>query len=316
MSYHVTATDPSLLPDAFALFRRTYVVARRAHPLLPALTTEYEARLQRRLGGALGQRGVAVTRDGRLRGYMIASARFDTHGLAAAVVPEFAHAAAAAEFEPVYGRLYAALAERLVGEGIHLHMIGHFASATRLTRLLYELGFGALVAEQLRDLSDVAAPAGAVVQREERWDAVADLAAEHEAYYRASPMFLLKGGTPATIAADLDEHKRAGDALFVHRSEGVPQAYLIVGRCPGATMGRLFEGTDTAQVRSAYTTPAARGRGIGTALLRGAVGWARAGDFERVLVEHETANPLAAPFWRRHFNHYLTYSMRYVDRRL
>lgn len=42
--------------------------------------------------------------------------------------------------------------------------------------------------------------------------------------------------------------------------------------------------------------------------------WARDAGFDRMFVEHETANLEGGAFWRRHFSPYLVFSMRYVDR--
>jgi hypothetical protein len=49
------------------------------------------------------------------------------------------------------------------------------------------------------------------------------------------------------------------------------------------------------------------------ALLNACIGWARAQNFERLMVEHETANLLGSAFWGRHFSPYLTFSMRCVE---
>jgi GNAT superfamily N-acetyltransferase len=102
--------------------------------------------------------------------------------------------------------------------------------------------------------------------------------------------------------------------LGSRRSGSDPLAYLIVGRCHGGSEGRLLVGTNTAQVRSAYAVPAVRRHGIGSVLLHHAVTWAREGGFERLFVEHETANLEGGAFWRRHFSRFLVFSMRYVER--
>ena len=313
--------------EGFGLLRDAYLRARGENPLLPPLTPEHEARLRRRVERAFDHGGVAASRAGRLCGFMVAGPPFAYRGLVAALVPEFGHAVAPGEEASLYGSLYAALGERLVRNGAHLHLIGHFVADRSTQRSLYDLGFGAVVSETLRDLSDVpraavaTADTGDVARVEHvgplaRWDAFAPLAAEHAAYYRASPLFLSKDDALETARAELEEHRQAGDQLFVSRAHGVPLAYLVVGRCQGVSEGRLLEGSATAQVRSAYAVPAARRRGIGSALLQGAVAWARRKGFERLFVEHETANLHGGPFWRRHFVPFLVFSMRYVDRSL
>ena len=332
IDYRLTPTDPSMAADGFALFHDAYRRARRANPLLPRLTTDHEARLRRRVERAFAHGGVAAWRGDVLRGFMIAGPSFDFRGSTAALVPEYAHAVAEGEEAALVGPRYAAVAERLAREGVPLHLIGHFTADAATTSTLLELGFGAVVRERLRDLSDVAVPDAvarmargraehdAWLARVERvppeapWDALAPLAAEHAAYYRGSPLFVVKDASLEAAVADLEAHRAAGDAAFVVRDGDAPLAYLIVGPCPGETEGRLLHGTATAQVRSAFVVPAARRGGIGGALLQHAVAWARDAGFERLFVEHETANLPGAAFWRRHFEPYLVFSMRYVDR--
>ncbi len=326
--YEVSPTEPSLAAEGFGLFRDAYLRARFANPLLPALDADHEARLQRRVERAFAYGGIAARRGGSLRGFMIAGPPFAFRGLVAALVPEFGHAVASGEGADLVGALYAASAERLVREGVHLHLIGHFAADLGTTSALFELGFGAVVREQLRDLSDVALGDDARVahraqlehvehvRHEDSWRDVAPLAAAHAAFYRESPVFVRKDAALDEALVELDAHRVDGDQLFVYREGGEMLAYLIVGRCAGGSEGRLLEGTSTAQVRSAFTVPAARRRGIGAALLQQAIAWVRARGFERLFVEHETANLCGGAFWRRHFAPYLFFSLRYVDRTL
>jgi GNAT superfamily N-acetyltransferase len=324
-SYRLMPTDPSMAAEGFALFRDAYLRARRTVPLLPELTEDHEARLRRRVERAFIRGGFAAWRGDALRGFMIAGAPFAFRGSTAALVPEYGHAAAEGEEDALVGPLYAAVAERLVREGVPLHLIGHFTADAETTSSLIELGFGAVVRERLRDLSDVVVADAARgeheawLQRVERvpqaapWVGLAPLAAEHAAFYRGSPLFVVKDASLEAAVADLEAHRSAGDAAFVVRDGDAPLAYVIVGPCPGETEGRLLAGTSTAQVRSAFVVPAARRSGIGGALLQHAVAWARDAGFERLFVEHETANPLGAPFWGRHFASFLVFSMRYVD---
>lgn len=320
--------EPAHADAAFALFRGAYLRARRANPLLPDLTPDHEARLRGRVERACAHGGVAAWRGPALRGYLVASPPFDFRGARAALVPEYAHAAADDEPAEVIADLYGAVADRLVRDGVPLHLIGHLTADDRVTAVLFDLGFGAIVRERLRDITDVRVADEArgrheaALARVERvaitapWDEFASLAAEHAAFYRASPVFVRKDESLGAAAEELEAQRAAGDALFVARADDGPVAYLVVGRCHGVAEGRLLAGSATAQVRSAYTRPAHRRRGIAGALLQHAVKWARLEGYERLFVEHETANPLGSAFWARHFAPFVTFSLRYVDRRL
>ncbi len=320
--FRLTPSEPSMAAAAFALFCQAYAGARRAQPLLPPLAGDHETYLQRCVERAFMGTGVVAWQGDAIAGFMTAGSPFVVRGLPAVLVPEYGHAVVRGAAPVLYGLLHAALAERWVREGVQLHLIGNFAVDGDTTAALHELGFGAIVAECLRDVSAPVTdprvePTGVHVEAigpEEPWDDLIPLASEHATYYRRSPIFLVKDEDVHAVAADLEEHRRAGDHLFVHRSGGAPLAYLIVGRCRGGSEGRLLAGTNTAQVRSAYAVPALRRRGIGTVLLHHAVTWAREAGFERLFVEHETANLEGSSFWQRHFSRFLVFSMRYVAR--
>ena len=91
-----------------------------------------------------------------------------------------------------------------------------------------------------------------------------------------------------------------------------PAPCLILGNSFWGA-GFLLQGTNTAQILSAYAKPAVRTKGIGKALLQRSIQWARAQGYERLFVEHETANRDGGNFWRSHFSPYLYCSTRYVD---
>ena len=318
-----TPTRPEMADEAFTLFAAAYRRARRRRPWVPELANDQEARLRARVRRAFSFPGVVAWRNGRMVGYLIASPIFEVRGLPATLIPEHAHAVAPGDERALYGPLYASAIEARVREGARLHLIGRFAGEAATGEALEELGFGAIVAERLRDLADVpdssTTRAGPSVRIEAHsasasWDDVAAIAAEHARYYAQSPIFLRKEASVEAAREDLEAHRQAGDRLFVARIDDAIGAYLIVGPCAGETEGRLLAGTRTAQVRSAYARPELRRHGIGSALLQRAVRWARDTGYERLFVEHETANLEGGAFWRRHFSPFLRVSMRYVER--
>jgi L-amino acid N-acyltransferase YncA len=321
MSFRLIRTSPAMADEGFDLFARRYEQASRARAPVPPLAQDQRDRLRARVGRAFAVGGVAAVRDGRMVGYLIASPIFDMRGQPATLIPEHGHAVAPGEEATLYGPLYAGAIEERVRDGAQLHLIGRFDGDDATGRALEDLGFGAVVDERLRELDDVPGAGegdpGLVVEGlppDVRWDEVAEIAAEHAAYYRSSPIFLAKDLGIEAAREDLEAHRQAGDRLFVARVGGTIVAYLIVGACVGRTEGRLLADTRTAQVRSAYARPASRRRGFGSALLQRAVAWARDAGYERLFVEHETANLEGRAFWRRHFAPFLRFSMRYVQR--
>jgi GNAT superfamily N-acetyltransferase len=108
-------------------------------------------------------------------------------------------------------------------------------------------------------------------------------------------------------------HAQQGDVFFVYDERDEPCGYIIVGESTIGGEGFLLEQTNTAQVKSAYVRPESRGQGVGSALLQRALEWSHQQGYERVFVEHETANFYGGRFWSRRFEPYLCYSMRYID---
>jgi len=303
------------LGGALELLRNAYAAEREHSPLLPPVLLGDPLRAEPGLRAVLARGAVGAWLDDRLVGFMGVAACFPFKGLRAALVGEMAHAAAPdAPTAAIYEALYTALGGALRVEGAPLHIVAHFAGDDVLRATLYRLGFGAFLAEELRDLSPVAAPRAVTARREDDVSAVVDLDVEHRAYYRSPPIFLVKDTGKDAAERDLAAARKDGAVVFVHDDDdGRIDAYFIVGPCAGVGEGRLLRGTNSAQVLSAYARPGARGRGIGAALLDACVTWARERGFDRLMVEHETANLAGSAFWGRHFRPYLTFSMRYAE---
>ncbi len=315
MRYHLTSFNAEHLDSAVALFQDSYRQEWEHCPLLPTRALDDPDWIRDALATCLEHPGVAVMQEDRLAAYMVTGAQFHWKGQNAALVPEYGHGATATDKETLYQRMYMHLAQLWVDDRRHLHLIGHLAHDDILRETLCQLGFGAIVAERLRDLSPIDAPTDIAIVQELDAHKLADLELEHNRYYFRAPVFLTKDTDKGAMLADLDEHTQVGDVFFTHYEDGVPRANMIVG-CPGPNLegeGFLLWDTNTAQVKSAYVQPEVRSKGIGAALLNRAIQWARAQGCERLFVEHETANFYGSRFWRKYFAPYLYFSMRYVD---
>ncbi len=303
------------VPEAAELFRAAYQRERRCSPLLPLEPLGGVDALAAQLRQDVKNLGVAAVDGGRLIGYLCVSARFPFKGQSAALVREHGHAAASRLEPSLFPELYAALGEILIRQGVQLHIVAHLSSDGGLKETLFQLGFGAFLTERLRDLAPVEGAAEALIEPLDDPEELVALDIEHRRYYRQSPIFLTKDDSREAALARLREDRSSGRAVLVYRDHGKPSAYMSVGPCTGEQEGHLLLASNTAQVRSAYATPSVRGRGIGKALLQGCVDWARRGSYERLFVEHETANLAGSRFWARHFAPYLHFSMRYVEGR-
>ncbi len=315
MSYHLTPFTAEHLDPAVALFIEGYRQEREHSPLLPTRAIDDPAWIRDMLSACLDNPSVAVMQSDRLVAYMITGAQFPWKGQNAALTPEYGHSATVTEKETLYQLMYMHLAQMWVDNHTHLHIIGHFAHDDILHETLYQLGFGAIVAERLRDLSPIDTPTDVAIVEEPDVYKLADLELEHNRYYFKAPIFITKNTERSAMLADLDEHAQAGDVFFTYYEDGMPRANMIVGHSASILEGEgfLLRDTNTAQIKGAYVQPDMRGKGVGAALLNRAIQWAQVQGYARLFVEHETANFYGSHFWRKYFTPYLHFSMRYVD---
>jgi GNAT superfamily N-acetyltransferase len=305
------------LEPAVELFIENYKHEREQSPLLPPRVIDDPAFIRGALQSTLANPGVVVVEQDRVLSFIITGDRFNWKGQQAAIVLEHGHAAIATNKRELCQRMYMSLAREWASQNIHLHLIRHFAHDTLLQETLYQLGFGAILAERLRDCSAIDGRSGVAVRIEQDVSKLISLQTEHNRYYPQSPIFISKPTEAQKVRAALEAHAQLGDVFFVYYEQDEPCAYMIVGGSAiGGGDGFLLEQTNTAQIKSAFARPEFRGKGIGAALLRGAIAWSRQHGYERVFVEHETANVYGGNFWRTYFTPYLYSSMRYIDNTL
>jgi len=297
---------------ALDIFLGNYADERDANPDLPCDVMNDPKRISDSLS-KVEKPGVVAHSNGRIVGFMLTGATFRFKGQKTAMVPEYCHGSVRDNKTEIYRRMHMALSEEWVNEGCHLHIIGHLAHDAELKETLFQLGFGAVVSEKVRDLSPVKTRCTHDIVRVEDPKRLIDLQLEHNMYYRDSPIFIKKPIEMDVILKDLEEHAANGDVFFAHREGDELMGYMIIGESARGHEGFLLQNTRTAQIKSAYLKSEARGKEIGKCLLKECVEWARSNGYERIFVEHETANYYGGNFWERHFKSYLYYSMRYVD---
>ena len=308
------------IEEAAALFLGVYSWEREVNPLLPShLLGDPDLIINAlRLFAQTGP-GVSLFSEGKLIAYMVTGDRFTFKGQKAALVPEFAHGAAIdmeISWSCLYGQMYKELAGQWYKEGIALHLIGFLAHDQELKEILFQLGFGAIIAERIRDLSEIPVVGERQIERIGDPEELLAIHREHHAFYPDSPVFIEKSLLEDELLADLQGFNDEGDALFVFRTENEIGAYMVVGESSKHEEGFLLRNTNTAQIKSAFVKPELRGQGIASALLARAVKWAREEGFDALFVEHETANLCASTFWSKYFDPYLYFAMRYIDNSL
>lgn len=304
------------LEPAVELLIENYKREQEQSRLLPAQVVDEPERMRQALAARLVNPGVAVVADKQLLAYLVTGSQFQWKGQQAVLVPEYCHSAVVEQKPELYQRMYMQLAQQWLDNRIHMQIIGHFAHDALLQETLYQLGFGAILAERLRDCSAIAGQPDVEIREEKDVSRLVDIQLEHNQYYFQSPIFIRKETERHEALADLEAHAQLGDRFLVYYEEQKPCAYMIVGTSALDGEGFLLRQTNTAQIKSAYARPEMRGQGVGKAILHRAIQWAQEQGYERIFVEHETANFYGGRFWPKYFTPYLYFSMRYIDNTL
>jgi len=314
-NYQIVPFTMDHLSAAVELFVCDYRREQKESPLLPSETIDHVERIYDSIKPLLTKPGVAVLSDTQLVGFMLSGYRFPFKGQEAMLVPEYCHASILPDRRELYQIMYMHLADEWVRSHTHLHIIGHFAHDAILWESLYQLGFGAIIAEALRDLSAVQGAHVTDIIEESDVGRLLHISIEDSLYYRDAPTFLVQQTETGERQVILESSIRQGDTYFAFYENDEADAYLGVGESASGALkeGFLLADTRTAEIKNAFVRPHIRGRGIGKSLLQCAVDWSAEHGYQRLFVEFETANYFGGNFWRRHFTPYLYFTMRYID---
>jgi GNAT superfamily N-acetyltransferase len=314
-NYQIVPFTADHLREAVELFVCDYRREQEESPLLPSETVEDAERIRHAVKPLLSNPGVTVLKDDQVIAFMLSGYRFSFKGQKAMFVPEYCHASILPDRRELYQIMYMRLANEWIRDHVHLHIIGHFAHNAMLQESLYQLGFGAIIAEALRDLSQVQGAHVTDIAEEPDIGRLLNISIEDGRYYREAPIFIVKETETDERRAVLESSICEGDTYFAFYEDDEASAYLSIGESASGTLkeGFLLRGTCTAQIKNAFVKPHIRGKGIGKSLLQRAVDWSIEHGCKRLFVEFETANYFGGNFWRRHFTPYLYFSMRYID---
>lgn len=313
MEYQIKEFSEDYITTAVDLFLKNYKQEQASNLLMPLKIIKNPEPVINALKSHIDNPGIALFQKNTLIAYMVTCGIFHFKGQKCAMISEYGHASEEKDKKELYRLMYMSLSSEWIHNKIHLHIIGHLAHDITLKETLYLSGFGAILSEKVRDFTPIKNTAHVSISYENDPARLIDIQCEHNNYYPLAPIFIKKTNNREEIASDLDEHKKSGDTFFVYYENNNPAGYFIIGKSNQEGEGFLLKNTNTAQIKSAYLKPAFRGRGIGASLLQESIKWAKEKGFERLFVEHETANYYGGKFWSRHFSPYLYYSMRYID---
>jgi GNAT superfamily N-acetyltransferase len=321
----LTAHIPQAAEHFAARFRRL----RAAVPALPErLAGPAEVERSLRWLDARQPGLAALDEHGRLLGFLnwLLIDDFRSTGQRAALVLEWSWGVAeGAALRPALARLYRAAAAEWLRQGVTIHAVSLLADDHAGREAWFWHGFGLLVVDAARAVSDPIAapplPPGACIRRAGPADlaVLAEIEAEHWQHYSQPPTLMIPSAPdgPAEFAAFL----AAGpNSAWLAEHQGVPAGYL---RLEAIIEGgaAVLNGERTIGITGAYVRPEYRGLGLAPALVETArAHYAALRDpagrpaFELYAVDFESINPEAAAFWPKYFTP-VTYSLVRVPER-
>jgi len=257
--------------------------------------------------------GVLATQGGEPVGFMIGTGALVSPSAwyAPVLAPRsgqvqyHAHTATGPEAGEVYRHMYAAMAPHWLANGCFAHYVEIGAGDEAAMEAWFSLGFGQTLTLAVRDTEPVAVEPGRLAAGIEIHQAGAEdievilrLNDELARHHNAAPVFLPY--LPETEAA-AREHQ-------VELLEDPANAHFVAYRAGEAVGMQTFHEPDVQPMarpeRCVYlfggiTVPDGRGGGVGTALLRHSMDWAREQGYDWCALHFFSANIPGARFWTR-----------------
>ncbi|MCC7366101.1 MAG: GNAT family N-acetyltransferase [Dehalococcoidia bacterium] len=304
------------LPDAAALLAARQVRDREQLPFLAKAyeePRECEPLLRQAISEPAYGGGVAALSGDTLVGYLLAEKNlFPPTSLPAQFIPPYTmsvglqcHAVSSAvDAVEVYRAMYAAAAERWVASGFFEHRVYVIAGDRDAEEAWVTCGFGRGLTCAVRPTADPVSVAGELPGLEihqaasEDLDVVMRLEHTNNAHHWGSPIFwpYLHETQPAAREHQANLLAEAANAHFVAYRDGVPVGMdtfnapdWVNPMLQGGRMIYLFQGV---------VEEAARGGGVGKALLARSMAWAHEQGYDWCALHFASMNPSGAPFWR------------------
>ncbi len=291
--------DGATVERAGALAAREHAAARQVRPELPAAfeSAKVCAAALQRLSDS-GHHGLVAIEGGRTVAVLTAAVRENPVVGRYALLPAegFAVDPDLADPTGVLAAVFGDLAAPLIASGVRRFTLLHVA-LPRLGEALSNLGFGRFGAYGIqpaaprRRSSAVAVHVAGAGQLE----TVARLALVELRYRSAPAMFAPRQDRPlADLVAEHRALREGGAVHLLATLDGRDVGLLTIE--PTSPVPRLCPDGQPC-IGPAATLPAARGQGVGHALVDATLTWAYDHGYQWVSVDFDTANPLSRPFW-------------------
>ena len=306
-SIEISAIQPADYSLAAALFVNDYNQLRAKIPILPA-TMASKDHLAAMLSGLFNQcRGLAARQGGELVGYLgwYNASHFRGTSRRGAYVPEYGHAAMMQVMPQVYRALYQEAARIWTTAGAQLHAITVLAHHQPEREFWSWNGFGMLVVDAIRPVQPLEhQPASDLTIRKASLsdaDILHELDVEHCRHYTQPPVFMSpEQASPCSPREWQDFLSQPENSAWIALEGDTPAGFIRFDAHENGGSA-ILEGDFTVFISGAYVRPAARARGLASAILNAALQDYAAKGYLRCTLDFESVNLHASAFWLRYF---------------
>lgn len=303
------------IEDAAKLFAENYRAERKSTPLLPSKYGNCETIMPWLGDQAKKTPGVVALANKKLTGYLIGKLIPSWRGRRSAFVPFWAHAVTGKKRKRIFRQMYTQLSSDWTANGCYAHLISVLANDKTLIETLFWFGFGMAVIDSLRDLSDVQSKHADIEIRRGNLDdieTILSLSQEFRRYMAGSPIFMAL--TEKSSKKYNEEWlAKPSNAIWLGSYKNDILAYMEIG---SVNENFVISDEKTAWIQGAYTKEHLRSQGVGAALLKQALNWAKSKGYEKCAVDFEGENILGSMFWLKYFKPICFSLVRHIDQRI
>lgn len=314
MGIEIVPFQVGFLPAAADLLARRHARDREATPLLPARFTDMRNALAavREVWNKPHTSGAAAVRDGRLVGFLLGEARFNTLRGRHVWVQQAGHALDAAESPGLYADLYAGAGPVWLRMGAFDHYVLVPAEDAAAQEAWFSLSFGRETVYAVRSLTEALPEpvivSGVIIRRatEADRDAMVDEMSPILRDHMAGPPIwavALPEYDPTMREAFADMLTDSTTHVWLAELAGEAEAGRVVGyqtyipASPADDKMTISISERTVLLEVAATRRDMRGRGIGRALTAAGLNEAAAAGYRMCVMDWRTTNIEAGRFW-------------------
>ena len=313
--YELRPFEDKYIEEAAKLFAENFRNERKKIAFLPVRFEDYKTVVPLLINYIKKSPGVVGVKNNHLVGYMISSLLPNWRGRRSVYVPVWGHSVREENCRRILEQMYTFISSHWVANGCFTQLITVLAQDNEIIDTLFWLGFGMAVIDAMQEIKEIQDP---VPDSEIRKATIDDLATilslfhEHQRYMAGPPIFM------AMVEKRSREYyekllSNPLNTLWFGLYQGKVVAYMII---MPVTEEYLITDEKTAWIQGAFTQEPLRNKGIGTALLKHSLAWAKSQGFVRCAVDFEGENLLGTRFWLKYFEPICFTLIRQIDQRI